>query len=162
MKDKKGFTLIELLVVVLIIGILATIALPQYRLAVTKTKIASMFPLMRAWKDAVDIYYTEHGVFPADTELDVSWPSDWVYSDTDEPCENRYNCQNEEFQCWSNDGYVACEHLATHAAIFMFSSYDEEDPDAFFCHSGKGGETAEKVCKALGGMDIGDGNFSLN
>ena len=58
--NKKGFTLLEMLVVVLIIGILAAIALPQYQMAVMKAKVASMLPLMRRWKDALTEYKLQH------------------------------------------------------------------------------------------------------
>lgn len=61
---KKAFTLIELLVVVLIIGILSSIALPQYQKAVEKARTAELVQNTFALQRAVDLYILENG-FPA-------------------------------------------------------------------------------------------------
>lgn len=49
---KQGFTLIELLVVVLIIGILAAVAWPNYQVAVERTRITKALPWLRSIRDA--------------------------------------------------------------------------------------------------------------
>lgn len=53
-KQSRGFTLIELLVVVLILGVLASIALPQYRRSVERTRVAEALTLMRAIYDSCE------------------------------------------------------------------------------------------------------------
>ena len=52
--NKKGFTLIELLVVVLIIGILAAIALPQYFRAVERSRAAEALSIMGSLGSALE------------------------------------------------------------------------------------------------------------
>ena len=72
-----GFTLIELLVVVLIIGILAAIALPQYRKAVLKSKYATMKDIVRVVKYAEQRYYMVNGGYTKNFEdLDIDYPLD--------------------------------------------------------------------------------------
>ena len=73
---KTGFTLIELLVVVLIIGILASVALPQYNKAVRKARVAEIKTVLNAAEKSVDAYLLENGVgtgfITGQLDLDIS------------------------------------------------------------------------------------------
>ena len=73
--NNKAFTLIELLVVVLIIGILAAVALPQYKLAVQKAELANYRSLANSVAQGAISHHLASGEWPQSIEeLDIELP----------------------------------------------------------------------------------------
>jgi type IV pilus assembly protein PilA len=62
--QQGGFTLIELMIVVAIIGVLASIAVPQYQNYVGRAQVSEAITLASSAKTSVSIYYITKGSFP--------------------------------------------------------------------------------------------------
>lgn len=56
----RGFTLIEILIVVIILGILASIVIPQFTNASTSSKTSSLQTTAQSLRGAVQLYYYQH------------------------------------------------------------------------------------------------------
>ena len=160
-----GFTLIELLVVVLIIGILAGVALPQYEVSVKKSRLAAAIPLVKTLSDAEELYYNANGVYTGNvSSLDVSMP----------PGATLYGGSTDDGYVQLSNGIIIDLLSGTGDMVGGAGSFVEARlPDGtnyiyyrqYLQNSSIPGERRclghEKVCKAMGGTLISGTTYKL-
>lgn len=160
---RRGFTLIELLVVVLIIGILASIALPQYQKAVEKSRASEALSLLKSIQQAGlvcelemgigdDCYYFEN--------LSIELPG--LECPT-----NGAACIGDHFEYWCDEGGCANGYAMRINSEYNyiiqftgpnFSSNVTRLPNARYCEGRN--DKGKEICRVLGGKLV-EGQSSL-
>ncbi|MGC9330234.1 MAG: prepilin-type N-terminal cleavage/methylation domain-containing protein, partial [Candidatus Hinthialibacter sp.] len=82
--SRHGFTLIELLIVVAILGILASIAVPNYRDAAIKSRVTKVKMDLRTISGALQTYRLDRNIYPR-KESDMLFFADYLLPDLTTP-----------------------------------------------------------------------------
>ena len=134
----QGFTLIELLVVVLIIGILAAVALPQYNKAVEKSRAVQALTSLDALAQAQEAYFLSHGNYAVSMRnLDIEVPTvtNWMY-----------DIQTENYDEEEDDSKIMVQNERDLDLFFIY--YFGSKQKACMARS----EYAHKICQLFAGV----------
>jgi len=161
MKNEQAFTLIELLVVVLIIGILAAVAVPQYEKAIAKSRFMQLLTYANAIVTSQEAYHLANGSYATSFDQFDVLPDGQLsggnktltigktvcFFNGDEPqieCFWRIGTTNNNI----DDAQLANSQLPTLSV--RYGALTEDGQLARYCVSRN--KRQEKICQALGGI----------
>ena len=176
MKNKKGFTLLEMLVVVLIIGILAAIALPQYQKAVLKARLHVGISLVASLHEAEQSYYLIHGAYTSDIDaLDVEipindscekwqenggsgWDCDWGGIDTEDGLSDLYFAYPATNSNKGTVTKIAYVHFLKDLNSNKVTGGKFKEGSRY-CFGRQTVKIAQEVCENMGGTLVGESSL---
>ncbi len=144
--NKQAFTFIELLVVVLIIGILAAVAVPQYQKAVFKSRVTHAITYVKAIHDAQEVYYLANGQYATsqeDLDIQANCPDKWV-------------CGLDTMDAYAtneNDTF-AMNYYNNHAV--PEDAVDAELNGLLYCYARTEDKLATQICQSMGPVSYGN------
>lgn len=151
-RNKQGFTLIELLVVVLIIGVLAAMALPQYRVAVGMSRASTLYAFMRGVDQAQQAFYMANNRHATTFDvLSVGIPPGFTKADEKTITKGRMRCHimtahgNAEISIKCTEGITGV----------VLEKYHNQN--YYMCWASTNNELNKQICRSLSGKDEASG-----
>ena len=146
-----GFTLIELLVIVLIIGILAAIALPQYEKAIEKSRAAEAMVILRSIADANRRYYMANGEYTWSlADLDIEVPGkDVTDNEMDRKQTKYFEYGSRPASKTDTRGMIAVANKIPIGTTYILSIY--ADKEGIYCSAYN--QKGLNICKMLGAKE---------